>query len=50
MSGGAIRVDGVDLRALDLGHYRRQLGMVLQDPYLFHGTVVENIRYGLPEA
>lgn len=50
VSGGAIRIDGVDLRALDLGHYRRQIGMVLQDPYLFHGTVVENIRYGLPEA
>src|SRR5216117_33391 len=50
VSGGAIRVDGVDLRRLDTGHYRRQIGMVLQDPYLFHGTVVENIRYGLPEA
>src|SRR5205809_1515608 len=50
VSGGAIRIDGVDLRRLDTGHYRRQIGMVLQDPYLFHGTVVENIRYGLPEA
>ncbi len=50
VSGGAIRVDGVDLRQLDTGHYRRQIGMVLQDPYLFHGTVVDNIRYGLPEA
>jgi ATP-binding cassette subfamily B protein len=50
VSGGAIQVDGVDLRELDLGHYRRQIGMVLQDPYLFHGTVVDNIRYGLPEA
>jgi ATP-binding cassette subfamily B protein len=50
VSGGAIRVDGVDLRRLDTGHYRRQIGMVLQDPYLFHGTVLENIRYGLPEA
>ncbi|MEJ7812270.1 MAG: ABC transporter ATP-binding protein [Gemmatimonadaceae bacterium] len=49
-TGGAVRVDGVDLRTLDTGHYRRQLGMVLQDPYLFHGTVLENIRYGLPEA
>ena len=48
--GGAIRIDGVDLRRLDTGHYRRQIGMVLQDPYLFHGTVLENIRYGLPEA
>ena len=50
VSGGAILVDGVDLRELDLGHYRRQIGMVLQDPYLFHGTVVDNIRYGVPEA
>jgi len=50
VTGGAIRVDGVDLRRLDTGHYRRQIGMVLQDPYLFHGTILENIRYGLPEA
>jgi ATP-binding cassette, subfamily B, bacterial len=50
VSGGTIRIDGVDLRRLDTGHYRRQLGMVLQDPYLFHGTVLENIRYGMPEA
>jgi ATP-binding cassette, subfamily B, bacterial len=49
-TGGAVRVDGVDLRTLDTGHYRQQLGMVLQDPYLFHGTVLDNIRYGLPEA
>ena len=50
MTGGAIRIDGVDLRELDTGHYRRQIGMVLQEPYLFHGTVLENIRYGHPEA
>jgi ATP-binding cassette subfamily B protein len=50
VSGGTIRIDGVDLRHLDTGHFRRQIGMVLQDPYLFHGTVLENIRYGLPEA
>jgi ATP-binding cassette subfamily B protein len=50
VSGGAITVDGVDVRRLDSGHYRRQIGMVLQDPYLFHGTVLENIRYGLPQA
>src|SRR5689334_17043262 len=50
VSGGTIRIDGVDIRRLDTGHFRRQIGMVLQDPYLFHGTVVENIRYGLPEA
>jgi ATP-binding cassette subfamily B protein len=50
VSGGAVRIDGVDLRRLDSAHYRRQLGMVLQEPYLFHGTVAENIRYGVPEA
>ncbi len=50
VSGGRIQVDGVDLRELDAGHYREQLGMVLQDPYLFHGTIVENIRYGRPDA
>ena len=49
-SGGRITVDGVDLRDLEVGHYRRQVGMVLQDPYLFHGSVLENIRYGRPEA
>jgi ATP-binding cassette subfamily B protein len=50
VSGGAVTIDGVDVRQLDTGHYRRQIGMVLQDPYLFHATVLENIRYGLPEA
>ena len=50
VTGGAIRIDGVDVRQLETGHYRRQIGMVLQDPYLFHGTVLENIRYGLPAA
>ncbi len=50
VSGGVVRIDGVDVRELDTGHFRQQLGMVLQEPYLFHGTVVENIRYGLPDA
>jgi ATP-binding cassette subfamily B protein len=50
VTGGVVQVDGVDIRRLDSGHYRRQVGIVLQDPYLFHGTVVDNIRYGHPEA
>ena len=50
VSGGGLRIDGVNVRDLDTGHYREQLGMVLQDPYLFHGTVLDNIRYGLPTA
>jgi ATP-binding cassette subfamily B protein len=49
-SAGTIRIDGVDVRDLDSGHYRNQVGMVLQDPYLFHGSVLDNIRYGLPDA
>jgi ATP-binding cassette subfamily B protein len=50
VTGGSICIDGVDVRKLDTGHYREQLGMVLQDPYLFHGTVMDNIRYAMPEA
>jgi len=47
---GRVVIDGVDIRELDLGHYRHQVGMVLQDPHLFHGPIVDNIRYGLPDA
>jgi ABC-type multidrug transport system fused ATPase/permease subunit len=47
---GAIRIDGVDLRELELGAYRRQLGVVLQDPFLFAGTIADNIRFGRPDA
>ena len=47
---GRILIDGHDLRTLEVGPYRAQIGMVLQDPYLFHGSVADNIRYGLPEA
>jgi ABC-type multidrug transport system fused ATPase/permease subunit len=48
--GGAIRIDGTDIRTLDLPTYRSQLGIVTQTPFLFDGTVRENIRYGKPEA
>jgi ATP-binding cassette subfamily B protein len=50
INSGRILIDGVDLRDLDIGHFRRQVGMVLQDPHLFHGTILDNIRYGLPDA
>ncbi|HUF67633.1 MAG TPA: ABC transporter ATP-binding protein [Longimicrobiales bacterium] len=50
VSGGVVRIDGIDVRELDGGHLRRQIGIVLQDPYLFHATVLENISYGLPGA
>jgi len=47
---GAVRVDGNDLRDVRLRSYRRQLGVVLQDPFLFSGTIAENIRFGRPSA
>ncbi len=45
---GQILIDGQDIRTLDLHDYRKQLGMVSQTPFLFSGTVLENIRYGRP--
>ena len=47
---GAVRVDGVDLRDVKLRSYRRQLGVVLQDPFLFSGTIASNIRFAKPDA
>ncbi len=47
---GAVRVDGVDLRDVQLRTYRRQLGVVLQDPFLFSGTIADNIRFAKPDA
>ena len=47
---GVVRVDGRDLESLRLAEYRRHLGVVLQDNFLFDGTVAENIRYGTPHA
>jgi len=47
---GELRVDGTDIRRFDLAQYRRQIGLVPQDPFLFSGTVKDNIRYGLPKA
>jgi len=48
--GGQILVDGIDLAELDMAQYRKQIGIVLQEPFLFGGTVAENIAYGNPEA
>ena len=47
---GAVRVDGTDLRDVQLVGYRRQLGVVLQDPFLFSGTIADNIRFAKPDA
>ncbi len=48
--GGRLLIDGRDIRTLDLAGYRRQLGLVPQAPFLFSGTVADNIRYGRPDA
>ena len=50
VSEGRITVDGVDLRELDPEVHRRHMGVVLQDPFLFSGTIAENIGYAWPEA
>ncbi len=49
-ASGCVRVDGVDLRTVTQQSLRRQMGMVLQDPFLFNGTVRENIRFGRLDA
>lgn len=48
--GGNILIDGQDIRRFDLNAYRRHLGIVSQTPFLFSGTVMDNIRYARPEA
>jgi ABC-type multidrug transport system fused ATPase/permease subunit len=48
--GGTLAIDGVDIRSLNLEAYRSRLGIVTQSPFLFDGTVRENIRYGRPDA
>ncbi len=50
VSEGAIMVDGVDIRAIAIPEYRRNIGLVLQEPFLFFGTIAENIAYGKPDA
>jgi len=47
---GELLVDGRDIRRLDLDQYRRHIGVVPQEPFLFSGTVRDNIRYGRPDA
>jgi ATP-binding cassette subfamily B protein len=47
---GAILVDGIDIRSFPVTEYRHNIGIVLQDPFLFYGTIAENIAYGRPDA
>ena len=50
VTGGRIRLDGVDIRKLDLAFLRQHIGMVTQDTYLFNGTIRENLLYAKPDA
>jgi ATP-binding cassette subfamily B protein len=47
---GAVLVDGTDIRTLAVPDYRRHIGLVLQEPFLFFGTIADNIAYGRPDA
>jgi ATP-binding cassette subfamily B protein len=47
---GEIRIDGIDYREIALQDLRHQIGVVLQEPFLFNGTIAENIAYGAPGA
>lgn len=47
---GTIRIDGYDIRSFDLHAFRSQLGLVPQTPFLFSGTIIDNIRYARPQA
>ncbi len=50
VTGGAVKIDGVDVRDVTMESLRSQIGIVLQDTFLFSDTVMENIRYGRPDA
>lgn len=50
VQSGAIRIDGYDLRQVKHKSLREQIGVVLQEPFLFHGTIASNIAYGNPRA
>lgn len=50
LNGGSIRVDGIDIRDISRKNLRQQFGMVLQETWLYSGTIRDNIRYGRPEA
>jgi ABC-type multidrug transport system fused ATPase/permease subunit len=50
VTSGAVLIDGIDVRRLSQENLRRQIGIVLQEPFLFSGTVRDNLRYGHPSA
>jgi ATP-binding cassette subfamily B protein len=50
VTDGTIRIDGIDVRSVPVAQFRRHIGLVLQEPFLFFGTIAENIAYGKPDA
>jgi ATP-binding cassette subfamily B protein len=50
VSGGSIKIDGTDIRSFPITDYRSNIGIVLQEPFLFFGSIAENISYGRPDA
>jgi ATP-binding cassette, subfamily B, bacterial len=50
VAAGAIQVDGTDIRSFPIEEFRSNIGIVLQEPFLFYGTIAENIAYGRPDA
>ncbi len=50
VSSGSISLDGINIRSLPIAEYRRNIGLVLQDPFLFFGSIADNIAYGKPDA
>ncbi len=50
VSGGSVRIDGIDIRDVTMASLRGQMALVPQDPFLFSGTIAENIRYGRLDA
>jgi ATP-binding cassette subfamily B protein len=50
VSSGAVKIDGIDVRDVSAATLRHQIGIVLQDSFLFSDTIMNNIRYGRPEA
>ena len=50
VTDGSIKLDGVDIRRMAVADFRRHIGLVLQEPFLFFGTIAENIAYGQPGA
>lgn len=47
---GSVKIDGIDIRSVAIADYRSNVGLVLQEPFLFFGTIAENIAYGKPNA